>query len=73
LNALADADALGLKLIIAPVIPTSLCEYSLNQPVRPAGTNVSKRGVVRGKLLLMLLRNWQLPDMEKLSPISASS
>ena len=46
----------------------------VQQPLRPAGTNCSKRGVVRGKLLSSFVRSWHwLGLREKLNPISESS
>jgi len=51
LNAPAELAAFELKLIADPVIPMApVWLKTFAQPVRPAGINVSNRGVVRGKL-----------------------
>jgi hypothetical protein len=74
LNAPALVPAFGFVFRIAPVIPNNPGTHTLNQPVRPAGTNWSKRGVVRGVLLVIELRNWQAPAARlKLTPVSESS
>ena len=58
----------------APIIPLPLLADSLNQPLRPCGMNVSKRGVKRGNPLPIELRYWQEVALKlKLKTRSVSS
>lgn len=58
LKALASAVLFGLWLNVAPISPMfALSAYNFSQPLRPAGMMVSKRGAVRGKLLVIELRS----------------
>src|SRR5262245_60364861 len=66
--------AFGLKLIVTPKMPPaeSFAAESLNHPLRPDGTSVSKRGEMRGKLFESDERNWHPPEKLKLDGVSVS-